>query len=141
MPGEYHGTEKHDHNHVVTVTENRAVTDKSVELLNEMEQKASENILARIVVEENYLKAKAIVFYQDAMENKLVFLISFTLNGKEYKLEEIASKYDWEHKHALNGRFGNDSIVRAVFKLISEAIAKELMIGATDFMNDITKMR
>ena len=68
----------------VTVTENRAPTDESVKLLREMEEKARASILDQIVVEDNIVKMKAVVYTRpDLMKHEVAF--SGTINGHEVK--------------------------------------------------------
>lgn len=83
-----HVTNNYEGNKTINVTEKRAPTDESVRLLNEMEAKALQNIVHKIVIDENHLKG-VVVFYKDEfMFNGFTLFIKFILNEKEYSFEE-----------------------------------------------------
>lgn len=72
----------------VTINEHRAPTDKSVQLLNEMQDKARKNIIQSVKIESNVCTAIVICFSDDVMRNRLNWLLRFKLNEKEYILED-----------------------------------------------------
>jgi hypothetical protein len=78
------GTEYVDRN--ITLNENRAPTDESVKLLNEMSDKALKNIVKTFSTTNNTLQITAAV-YEDHRLQERAFLCKFVLNGKEHKLK------------------------------------------------------
>lgn len=87
-------TEYVPYDKTVTVTEKKAPTDDSIKLLNEFEEKARKNIIAKINIDENYLKAVAVAHWVDIMHDQIIFYGKFTLNGKEYRIEEKINNYE-----------------------------------------------
>jgi hypothetical protein len=69
----------------VTITEKRAPTDHSIELLNEFQEKAKQNIIDTIVIDNNVMKAVALFFTTDILMDGRRYFLKFILNGKEYK--------------------------------------------------------
>jgi hypothetical protein len=65
-----------------TVTINRAPTDESIGLLNEFTKKAKNNIIHTVHIQENYLRAIGIYYYDDIVNNRTHFHLKFNLNGK-----------------------------------------------------------
>jgi hypothetical protein len=93
---DYH-THHHTHNTTVkhgekkvTVTENKAPTDDSIRLANEMKEKLISNILGPIKTDSNFLSIKAMHFEDNmSLQNKI--LIQYTLNGNDREVS-----YDYE---------------------------------------------
>ena len=66
-----------------TITINRAPTDKSVELLNDFQDKAVKNIVTRIVINDNTFNCAGIVV-RDSISAQHFFYYKFTINKKEF---------------------------------------------------------
>ena len=66
----------------VTVNENKAPTDDSIRLLNEMQEKVLNNIIGRLTVNDNSLKASAIHF-KDCSQMQNTIKVKYTYNGHE----------------------------------------------------------
>lgn len=73
------------HNHKTEIQENRAPTDDSIRLLQEMEKKVKDNFISRERITINELVFDAIYFQED---HNLKITLLFNLNGKEFKVEE-----------------------------------------------------
>lgn len=122
----------------VNITEKRAPTDESVRLLNEFEGKAKNNIVSKIHIDENYIKAVMILFQEELISDSLMLYGRFILNGKEYRIEHRINKYEFSEK--LN-RFKNqnEEIIKVLHKTLSEAIALEFMKQLPEQLNKIFK--
>ena len=72
----------------INVYEHRAPTDESIRLLNEMEEKALDNVVLKIIeVRKNKFSYSAIFTRIDSMEfqSKGFLYLKVECNGKEYK--------------------------------------------------------
>lgn len=107
----------------VTTHEHRAPTDESVRLLREMESSALEQVLLRLVSgSDNELRGTAVV-YSDPSTRDEELVLSFALNGKEYRItdrlpplwRQRTPKHEW---------------AKLLLKAASEAIAEELLVPA-----------
>ena len=122
----------------VTITEKRAVTDKSVELLNEFQKKAKENLIYSTQIERNHLRAVVMYYRDDLMENRVHFHIKFNLNGTDTLITDYVDRFDWRDELSKTYcGFGNREIFILVHKKLSDMIALELMRQSPDFINDI----
>lgn len=93
----HHNTEiiSHGPSHV-TVTEKKAPTEESVKLLNEFEEKARKNIIAKVHTVDNTINLIAIA-YTDNRVTASQFgevHIKFSINGKEYNITERFNLYE-----------------------------------------------
>ena len=99
----------------VTVTENRAPTDDSVKLLREMEEKTRASILEQIVVEDNIMKMKAVVYVRpDLMKHEARY--SGTING-----HEIGGSIIFDNRPSVT------ETIQEVYKKMGESIAEILL--------------
>jgi hypothetical protein len=123
----------------VTVNEHRAVTDKSVELLNEFQKKARENLIYSIDIDQNNLKAVVLYYKDDIMNHRVHFHVKFELNGVVTLVSDYVDKFDWEKELSKNSYdgFNNEIIFKVVHKKLSEMIALSLMQQSPDFINSI----
>lgn len=122
----------------VTVNEHRAPTDKSVELLNEFEKKAYNNIIYKAKIEQNHLKAIAIYYRDDIINNRIHFQVKFELNGNEIIISDYIDNFEWKKELSkLYSGFGNKAIYKLVHKKLSEMIATELMNQSPDFIKSL----
>jgi hypothetical protein len=119
-PTEYIETEK-------TVTINRASTDKSVELLNEFQDKAAKNIIERIVVEDNKFDYVIVTGVCSETLQKY-YQFKFTLNGEVYYGKDFFNNYDSYHINDFLKEIKKklvEAIYSALFKkLVLEDIPK-----------------
>ena len=122
----------------VTVHEHKAPTDKSVELLNEMQEKAQRNIITTIKIEENFLKAVVIYYRDEMVMDRMTYHIRFELNGKEYMIEDHIDNFEWRQEMSKSYMgLGNEVIFRALHKKFSEMVANELMKQSPDFLRSL----
>lgn len=110
-----HTTEYVDRN--VTVKEYKAPTDESVKLLNEMTEKALNNIVKTFSTSNNTLQAK-VAAYQDPRMGVNEFMCKFTLNGKHHMLRVEFSAYETPD---IN------SMVEKLYTKVCEKLAQEVM--------------
>jgi len=103
----------------VTVHEHRAPTDDSIRLYQEIEDKAYQNLLHRIQVNDNALNFGAIVHVPRTTTNQEIAYI-FTLNGRE-----ITGKITIKHHEALT--LDRQGIVRKIVEDASRHIAVEIL--------------
>jgi len=110
-----HTTEYVDRN--ITVKEYKAPTNESISLLNEMTEKALNNIVKTFSTSNNTLQAKVAV-YQDHRLQVNEFLCKFTLNGKNHMLRIEINVYETPDMN---------SMVEKLYAKVCEKLAQELM--------------
>lgn len=110
-----HTTEYVDRN--ITVKEYKAPTDESVKLLNEITEKALNNIVKTFSTSNNTLQAKVAV-YQDHRMQVNEFMCKFTLNGKDHMLRVEINAYETPDMN---------SMVEKLYMKVCEKLAQELM--------------
>jgi hypothetical protein len=106
----------------VRVEEHRAPTDESIKLLNEMQDSALKNILARGFTENNVLKANWLV-YQEPTRLSHIFVCRFTLNNKDYDFEFEISRMRDNIRYCSSEQFADD-----LLKKVIEKVSLTLMI-------------
>lgn len=130
----HHRTESVPYEKSVTINEHKAPTDESVKLLNEFESRARKNIIHKVKIDENYLKAIAVYYKDDMVEFRVHFYVKFSLNGTEVVVEDYLDNFEWRSDLSKEyGGFGNRHIFELVFKKLSDMIASELMGQFPDF--------
>lgn len=110
-----HTTEYVDRN--ITIKEYKAPTDESVKLLNEVTEKALNNIVKTFSTSNNTLQAKVGV-YQDYKMQVNEFMCKFTLNGKDYMYRVEPDTYETPDM---------SSMVEKLYTKVCEKLAQELM--------------
>jgi len=104
-----------------TIHEHRAPTDKSVELLREMESASKESIVGSCLIEDNLLNGLVVIFMRQAHVMSRVAYIRFTLNGKEHVIkEELHHSFDWKDGE------GKSQVVRMLFDAVMKKVGDEL---------------
>jgi hypothetical protein len=100
-----------------TIVEKRAPTDESVKLLNEMQEKAKENIVKSVVIDSNELKIVGFVYGGGMSLGRLDhdYHVRFILNGKEYNFKDSF--------HYTS----QDDFYMLIFEKFSKAIMLELI--------------
>lgn len=110
----------------VTVHEHKAPTDQSIELLNEMTEKAKQNIVDSIHIKNNIIDCALIYFQDDITTDSLRYVVRFKLNGKEYKLDGRIERFElMEQGRAFHYR--HEGVMMLVYKKYAEVIASELI--------------
>ena len=99
-----------------TVNINRAPTDESVKLLKEFEEKAVENIIDKIHVNDNSINGLILVKQVQLNPFNHKFYWKFTLNGKEYRGDVELQLYSWEMRNLVN------LLAQEISKVITEEL-------------------
>ena len=74
------------------ITENRATTDESIKLLNEMHEKTLENILGNITFKDNNFFGKLHV-YRRFISDQIIYHLQFSLNGNKHNIKIPVDRY------------------------------------------------
>jgi hypothetical protein len=105
----------------VTVHEHRAPTDASIRMLNEMQEKAKENILRSMIIDTNEMYG-AVIFHQlSGIEGKVLWDAMFILNRKEIKLHGKINRNDFECGYS------HETVLQMIVKRFGESIAEEFV--------------
>jgi len=83
--------ELHNHIHYPdTIKEVKAPTDESIRLLNEMQQKLIDNIVAKIEVNDNVMKGECYLIDTASMgyRHRFMFVMKFSINQQEFVVEK-----------------------------------------------------
>jgi hypothetical protein len=108
--------------HSTTVHEHRAPTDDSVKLLNEMQQKALNNITASLATSNNTLQLTAHL-YQDPALMQHHWGVKLKLNGKEYLIKDKIG-LDVGREQAIESLY--KSVIAQVSAIIAAPLLKEM---------------
>ena len=109
-----------------TVNINRAPTDESIRLLKEFEEKAVENIIDKIHVNDNNINGLVLIKQIQLNPFNHKFYWKFTLNGKEYRGDVELQLSSWEMRNLVN----------LLAQEISKVITAEL-INSFNFGKDV----
>lgn len=104
----------------IDVTINRAPTDKSVELLKEMQEKAIKSIVTELKVQDNIFNGIMTVFSLDYMRMQYVIYYKFKINGKDFDIKETIDHLDLKFD-------SKDELLKRFFKTVSETLAVQLL--------------
>ena len=90
-------TTRHYHNTNITVTENRAVTDESVKLLNEFEQKAKDNLIGKYEFVNNEIGLEYTIMFFDeySFSGSYNYVLIIVINGIKHELNGKIDKYEY----------------------------------------------
>lgn len=72
----------------VTVHEHKAVTDEAVKYMEDAHNKAMENIMAKVVVDDNLIKGQVFMVNQPWSVNDVKIICRFKINGVEHTVEK-----------------------------------------------------
>ena len=113
-----------------TVTINRAPTDKSVELLNEMQDKAIKNLIKSVNIKDNTMNGTVLYFMQRADWDGVDFIARFSFNGTEHELRGHVRRLDLSDSH----KYGTQAVARAIALKLCDLMIKEIFkeIGEKD---------
>lgn len=109
----------------VTVTENKAPTDESIRLLNEFEEKARKNIIAKVNVVDNTINAVSIMYTDNSCtaSREGDIYLKFSVNGKEYN---IHTKYDL---YGADGNYKHSQELQSYLKSYTKTkVAKYILL-------------
>ena len=107
-----------------TVHEHRAPTDDSIRLVNEMQSKVKDDIIMRMNIDENEVKAVAVLFRPNIASNSVECCIRVILNGKEHFSTINLDRVEVQQRGHTGG---NRKIIEHIFEEFSKAIAQELL--------------
>jgi hypothetical protein len=125
-------------NKTVTINENKAPTDDSIRLLNEIKQKCLKDIIASIRTDNNLFNASAIMMY-DNLNMDYNILVKYTLNGVDYTVPITVDHRDVTDK-PLNHVVG--IIHKAVFENFAARITESAAFDlGSQLMNEKYKDR
>jgi len=114
----------------VNIKEERAPTDLSIQLLNEFQEKAKENIIKSLRISDNTLNSIVVYYRSNIPENMLEVHVRFKLNGREYLIKTDVYNYDInKSKQAAGG------IAKIVFETIAKEIVKSFFEHNDDFVS------
>ena len=99
------------------VTENRAPTDDSIRIYDEIKTKAYDSILDSIIISDNNFNAKAIV-YVDLGTMSRVCKYSFTINGLKINDEVVENDF---------GDYDRDRSIQLIIQSASKRLARALL--------------
>ncbi len=73
-----------------TIVEKKAPTDESIRLLNEMQDKVVQNLIAKVEVRDNLLDGTVHAFnnLHTTMQYMVTLIFKFKINGKEFVIEK-----------------------------------------------------
>lgn len=114
----------------VTVNEHRAPTDESVKLLNEMQDKAKDNFIDSILVEDNFVNGVIYIANDLRYNRQFEVIFKFNINGRDFVIKEIFKVNPLEEgKYKLLSRFYKEFSKKIAQMLIQESpsMVKELV--------------
>ena len=116
----------------VNITEKRAPTDESVELLKEFEEKALDKLLSAERIEFINLTGMVYFFQNHTMSDEIDYYFIFNLNGNEIRIKQKCYHREYERfKLALKG-FPQGNIIEDMYKSLSQAIALSLLTNCQE---------
>lgn len=122
-----------------TVTVNRAPTDKSVELLNEFQEKAQNNLIQTVNIDSNVINGIAMFFNHDILMDKLCYLVRYTLNGEEFTHKGDIYRRDYPYI-GTNDPATKFMVIRDFFvPKISEKIAEAILQTSANSLLNLSK--
>ncbi len=116
----------------VTINEHRAVTDESVKLLNEFQEKAKDNILNTFIIDVNEMKGVAIFFQSNmTVYDSIEYGLRFVLNGKSYTTKgtcKLSDKPYLRGAPTMEGKFWvlHDFLMPEFAKVIASELMKQV---------------
>ena len=123
----------------VTVTEHRAPTDVSIQLWDEMRQKAIDSIVKQLPVEFSEVKGTILVMQMPSMADENIFgrkfAGKFVLNGQDHRFEGELDARDFADPVDVFGRRKDaETILKSFHAKLSEAIAAYMMRENQQFL-------
>lgn len=99
----------------VTIHEHKAVTDEAIRYMEDAHNKAIENIIAKVNVDDNIISGQVFLIDQPWNINDMKIICKFKINGKEHVVEkeinrnEVSLSDDGKIISELNERLKNIS--------------------------------
>ena len=117
----------------IDITISRAPTDKSIELLKEMQEKAIKSIVTELKVQDNIFNGIMTVFSLDYMRMQYVIYYKFKINGKDFDIKETIDHLDLKFD-------SKDELLKRFFKTVSETLAVQLLTHALSTNHEFGRM-
>ena len=117
----------------IDITINRASTDKSVELLKEMQEKSIKSIVAELRVQDNIFNGIMTVFDLDYVRMQYVVYYKFKINGKDFEIKETIDKAELCYND-------KDALLKKFFKTVADTLAVQLLTHALNTNYDLIKV-
>jgi len=142
-------TSSHTHTHSETlvpyektVHEHRAVTDDSVKLLNEFQEKAIENILHAFKLKDNIIEADGFFIQATPFDYNIEFHCKFKLNSNEYYVKEKIDCFEFRQdiRKYFDDMDYRSAAINLIYKKVSEVIAKELILNSSEAVEVFLKV-
>lgn len=115
----------------IIVKENRAPTDESIKLLDEMQQKAFEKVMFCVKVDNNQLHDIVWYIYPDKYSYDYMAGFKFMLNGREISGKfKLPSKFDYRSE--VPGKIYNE-----VLKEISKQVCYKLFEESVEILKEV----
>lgn len=122
----------------IKVHEHKAPTDESIRLMEEMHDKAINNIIAKVKVQDNLISGDCFLITQPYNIGEFKMVFKFKVNGKDFTIEkEISGKeIGWNEQNQISeiekvlGDYGKSFMLWYTLKMFT-AIAYEKIVGST----------
>jgi len=122
----------------VNVVEHKAPTDESVKLLNELQEKAMENIVHKLNIDDNFIKCEGIYFVDHVSDWNIHIHIKFEINGEEYYIKEKIDRSKWTQERSKTYMgFGDEGIYNMFCNKLGQIISKHLISQQPDILKHI----
>jgi len=130
----------------VTITEHRAPTDKSIELVDQMRDKLKRELIDQFTVDTGFVKASILCFVQPGFANEdwrfVTVAGKFNLNGKDHRFETKIDTEKWRKDHYwARTNSDNEAILKSLHGVLSEAIAGYMMQESQDFLRQMLNVK
>lgn len=126
----------------IDITEHKAPTDESIRLLNEMQEKAKENILKTVYIDENNLKAVCVYYLTTPDSMMIECHIRFNLNGVDYTINHKLNRF--QYTKIIYGEqylgMGVKVLYDLLIKTFSDKIAETIVAGHNVTKNLLDKL-
>jgi len=111
----------------INIKEYKSPTDKSIQLLNEFQEKAIKNILYSFNFNDNVFNAQGLIIRRNLASWDCEFHCKFTLNGNEFIFKENIdlNKIQLEYKSWVEDEFRTYAI-KKMYEKVSDVISYEL---------------
>lgn len=113
------GSQHHSHTH--TIIEKRAPTDESVRLLREMEEKARQQVLSAIRLENCPIDGVVLVHHDQYHSGNREFLLCCRINGKPLEVRYL---------HDTLRASTQEDMVDGLLKATADAVARQILSAA-----------
>lgn len=120
---DYHYYNTTYQNKEISVTEKKAPTDESIKLLNEFQQKALDNVVAKFSTYNNILQVTGATF-NNPINNSIELHCKIVLNGREHIIKVECTS--WEAGNTTKDGW-NLSLCERLYEKICNKLALEIM--------------